>query len=118
VASVLIGVPLAVLIVPIVVALVLNRRFKQRNPGARGFRWGYYFSIMSFIGGFGLGVFLELGATGLIVCGLVYALLAWFFAQRHHWAWLALTILSFNPIAWVINAIYLRKRLAETATGT
>ena len=32
---------------------------------------------------------------------------------RRRWAWVALTILSFNPLAWIINAIYLRKRWAE-----
>jgi hypothetical protein len=114
----LIGVPIAVLIVPIVLALVLNRRFQRRNPGKRGYRWGSYFSIMSFIAGLGLGAFLEAGVSGVIVCGLIYAVLAWFFAQRHHWAWIALTILSFNPIAWIINAIYLRKRWAEDSVAT
>jgi len=116
VASVLIGVPLAVLILPIIIALVLNRRFRQRNPDKRGYRWGYYFSVMSFIHGLVLGAFFESGAMGVIVCGLIFAVLAWFFAKRCHWAWVALTILSFNPIAWIINAIYLRKRWAEVAT--
>jgi len=50
----------------------------------------------------------------VIICGVIYAVLAWFFVRRHHWAWIALTILSFNPVAWIINAIYLRKRWAET----
>jgi NADPH:quinone reductase-like Zn-dependent oxidoreductase len=112
----LIGVPLAVLILPIIAAIALNRRFKQRYPGARGFRWGYYFSIMSFIAGLVFGLFLECGATALIACGIIYALLAWFFVKRHHWAWIALTIFSFNPIVWIINAIYLRKRWTEAAT--
>jgi NADPH:quinone reductase-like Zn-dependent oxidoreductase len=116
VASVLIGVPLSVLILPVVVAFILNRRFKSRNPDKRGYRWGYYFSVMSFVAGLVLGVFLECGAMAVIVCGVVYALLAWFFAQRHHWAWVALTILSFNPIAWIINLIYLWRRWAEAAT--
>ena len=114
----LIGVPLGVLILPIIAAFVLNRRFKQRNPDKRGYRWGYYFSIMSFIGGLVLGLFLECGTIGVLVCGLIYALLAWFFAQRHHWAWIALTILSFNPVAWIINAIYLWKRWTESPATT
>jgi NADPH:quinone reductase-like Zn-dependent oxidoreductase len=113
----LIAVPIAILVVPIVAAFVLNRRFKGSNPDKRGYRWGYYFSIMSFIAGLVIGLFLEAGLTGVIVCGLIYAFLAWFFAQRHHWAWIALTILSFNPIAWIINAIYLWKRWAEGPAG-
>jgi hypothetical protein len=28
--------------VPIAIALALNRRFQQRNPGKRPYRWGYY----------------------------------------------------------------------------
>jgi NADPH:quinone reductase-like Zn-dependent oxidoreductase len=113
---VLIGVPLAVLILPVVVAFILNGRFRQRNPDKRGYRWGYYFSVMSFVAGLVLGVFLECGAMAVIVCGVVYAVLAWFFAKRHRWAWVALTILSFNPIAWIINLIYLWRRWAEAAT--
>jgi NADPH:quinone reductase-like Zn-dependent oxidoreductase len=111
----LIGVPVAVLIVPIVVAFALNRRFKRHSPDKRGYRWGYYFSIMSLIAGLILGFMIE-GVTAVIVCGVVYALLAWFFAKRHRWAWVALTILSFNPIAWIINLIYLWRRWAEAAT--
>jgi len=118
VAFALISIPLAVLILPIIAAIALNRRFKERNPGARGFRWGYYFSIMSFIAGLVLGLFLESGATGVMVCGLIYAFFAWFYAQRQHWAWVALTLLSFNPVAWIINTIYLRKRWKEEPLAT
>jgi NADPH:quinone reductase-like Zn-dependent oxidoreductase len=109
----LVGVPLAALILPIIAAFIFNRRFRERNPEKRPYRWGYYFGMMSFIGGLLLGRFLDFGLSGVIVCGLLYALLAWFFSQRHHWAWIVLTILSFNPIAWIINAIYLWKRWAE-----
>lgn len=111
----LVGVPLAVLILPIIAAFVLNRRFHERYPETKGFRWGYYFSIMAFIGGLILGRLLDLGTLSVIVCALIYGSLAWFFAQRRRWAWIALTILSFNLIAWIINAIYLRKRWAESA---
>jgi len=114
----LIAVPLGVLIVPIIAAFALNRRFKRHNPDKRGYRWGYYFSMMAFIGGLILGAFLEWGSAGVILCGVVYAVLTWFFAQRRRWAWIALTILSFNPIAWIINAIYLRKRWAEEPAAT
>jgi hypothetical protein len=102
-----------VLIVPIILALALNRRFKSRNPEKRSYRWGYYFSIMSFIAVLGLSYLLFESVVVVIGVAILYAVLAWFFAQRHHWAWVALTILSFNPIAWIINAIYLRRRWAE-----
>jgi hypothetical protein len=109
----LIGTVAGVPLVPIAFAIALNRRFRKRNPDKRPFRWGYYFSIESFLAGVGLGVVLEAGALGVIACGLIYAVLAWFFARRQRWAWLALTIVSFNPIVWIINLVYLRKRWAE-----
>jgi hypothetical protein len=73
---------------------------------------------MSFIAGLGFGSFLESGATAVIVCGGIYAALAWFFAKRHHWAWITLTIVSFNPVVWIINSIYLWKRWAEGSVAT
>ncbi len=73
-------------------------------------------SIMSFIGAVGLakafGFF-----SAVIVFAVIYAALAWFFAQRQHWAWITLTILSFNPVAWIINFIYLRRRWAEDSVA-
>jgi NADPH:quinone reductase-like Zn-dependent oxidoreductase len=114
IALVLIGTLLGVTIVPIGCALALNRRFRLRNSLKRSYRWGYYFSILSFIAGIGLlGVVLDSSVGAALACGLVYITLAWYFAQRRHWAWVALTILSFNPVVWIINAIYLRKRWAE-----
>jgi hypothetical protein len=66
----------------------------------------------------GLGMLIESGVGTVIVCGLVYGVLAWRFVQRDHWAWVTLTVLSFNPVAWIINAVYLRKRWAEDSTAT
>jgi hypothetical protein len=102
-------------VAPIVAALALNRGFQRRNPGKRPYRWGYYFGLMSVVGGLVLGMMSESGVIAVIACGAIYSLLAWFFARRHRWAWIALTIVSLNPVAWVINAIYLRKRWAEGA---
>ncbi len=114
----LVTIVIGVTIVPIGVAFALNRRFQRRNPGKRPYRWGLYFSILSFLGGIGLGIILDSGGSALITCGVIYAVLAWFFAQRRHWAWIALTILSLNPVAWIINSIYLRKRWAEDSAAT
>src|SRR5262249_37621402 len=113
----LVGIIVGVSIVPIVVALALNRRFRRRNPGKKPYRWGYYFSVQSFVAGIVLGILLE-GVVAVIVCGVIYGVLAWFFARRHHWAWLTLTIASFNPLAWIINLVYLWKRWREDAVAT
>jgi NADPH:quinone reductase-like Zn-dependent oxidoreductase len=112
---VILAVVAVVLVVPVVLALVLNRRYQRRNPGKRPYRWGYYFGLMSVVAGLVLGLMFESGASVVIACGVFYAVLAWFFAQRHRWAWVALTIVSCNPVVWVINFIYLRKRWVESA---
>jgi NADPH:quinone reductase-like Zn-dependent oxidoreductase len=102
---------------PLAAALALNRRFARSNPGKRPYRWGYFVSLQALIGGIALGILLESGAGVAIACGVVYAVLAWAFARRRRWAWVALTILSLNPVAWVINFIYLRKRWAEDSVA-
>lgn len=117
VALTFVAVPLAVLVGPIFIAFALNRRFRRDNPEKRSYRWGYYFSLISFLGVVGLGLLLDISIIALLVCGSIYGVLAWFFAHRRRWAWIALTILSFNPIAWIINTIYLEKRWRETAAA-
>lgn len=110
-------VALAVAAGPIAGALALNRRFQRRNPGKRPYRWGYYVAIMAVLGGVLLAVVLEAGAAFAITCIAVYGVLAWAFARRRRWAWIALTVLSFNPLAWIVNLVYLRKRWAEDASA-
>ena len=107
------AVVIGVLIVPIIIAIALNRRYQRRHAGTRPYRWGYYFSIISVIIVVGLALLLNAGLSVVVIGAVVYGGLAWFFARRRHWAWIALTLLSFNPVAWVINAIYLWKRRAE-----
>ncbi len=104
-----------ILVAPGVAALALNRRFQRRNPEKRPYRWGYYVAILSLLGGIGLGLLLELGAAAVVGLALVYGALAWSFGRRRRWAWVALTILTFNPVAWLVNAIYLRRRWTEDA---
>jgi hypothetical protein len=72
---------------------------------------------MSFVAVVGFALLVDVGIVTLLVFGLIYGVLAWFFARRRPWAWIALTLLSFNPIAWIVNAIYLRKRWREEAAA-
>jgi NAD(P)-dependent dehydrogenase (short-subunit alcohol dehydrogenase family) len=103
----------AAIVVPPVLAVALDRRRRRVHPGERPFRWGYYVSLMSVVGGACLGLLLGSGAAAAAACAALYAALAWAFARRRRWAWIALTLLTFNPIAWAVNALYLRKRWAE-----
>jgi NADPH:quinone reductase-like Zn-dependent oxidoreductase len=103
--------------VPLILALALHRYFQRRHPGRKPYRWGYYFSVQSFLVGMALGIMTDAGAIAMIAVGVVYGALAWFFAHRKHWAWVTLTLFSFNPAVWIINFIYLRKRWAEDSAA-
>ena len=103
----------AVLLGPLAVALALDRRFRRRNPGKRPYRWGYYLSLEALIGGALLGLALESGPAVAVAFAGTYAVLAWSFARRRRWAWVALTVLTFNPVAWIVNLVYLRRRWRE-----
>src|SRR5262249_51526581 len=59
IALALIGIILGVSIVPIVLAVLFDRRFRRVHPGARPFRWGYYFSLAMLIAGILLSILLE-----------------------------------------------------------
>jgi len=117
IALALFGAALLVTLVPIVLALVLHRRFRRIHPGKRAYRWGFYFGLQSFVVALMLGVLFGAGIGALLALGLVYGVLGWAFARRRRWAWVALTLLSFNPVAWIVNAIYLRKRWTEDAAA-
>ncbi len=111
----LFAVAAAFVALPLFVALALNSRFQRRNPGKRAYRWGYFVSVVSLVAGIALGVALEAGPAVLVTCVLVYGVLSWGFAWRRHWAWIALTIFTFNPIVWIVNLVYLRRRWGEDA---
>ncbi|HEX4622624.1 MAG TPA: hypothetical protein VH208_13765, partial [Myxococcaceae bacterium] len=74
---------------------------------------GYYFGLQFWVVATGTPLLLDAGVVPVLICGAVSALLAGGFAQRKRWAWLALTALSLNPVAWLINFLYLRRRWAE-----
>lgn len=111
----LFGTIAALVVGPVVAALALHRRFRRRHPGKRPYRWGYYFAVQAIVCGTALGVVLESGVGILLACAAVYGVLAWFFARRRRWAWVALTLLSFNPVVWLVNGVYLGKRWKEDA---
>jgi hypothetical protein len=98
---------------PIAGSLALNRRFRRLNPDKRSYRWGYYFGLQFLIVAVGIPLLLDAGTVPVLICATVSALLAWAFVRRQRWAWLALTALSLNPVAWLINFLYLRRRWTE-----
>lgn len=55
------------------------------------------------------------GIDGLATAayGLVFTVVGAFMYKRRRWAWLVGTLLSLNPIVYIVNIIYLKNRWNE-----
>jgi TPR repeat protein len=111
----------------ICIASSLEKRLRARLPATRPYRWGFYNGCM----GVACGPFAVLTALGMAVAGLngrretfglflaltvwlaLFAVSGWFIIQRKRWAWVVGTVVSFNPIVWIINGTYAHNRWGE-----
>lgn len=116
---------LIVVIACVVPALVMALgRHKKDLPldNRKPFRWGYYCGYISIIMGLvaaaaNIAVYFSAppDSTHLVLASLAsaFATLGYFVVQRKRVAFVVLTIGSVNPVLWLINSIYIRKRWAE-----
>lgn len=107
---------------PIWGAFALNKRLHIRNPSAKPFAWGYWIGISAFLAPlFILSSVnqqmpdMTIATKGMIFFGLmiVYVPLGFKAMGRNKSALTWITILSFNPLLWIVNYIYLRNRWDE-----
>lgn len=105
-------------------ALMLNKSQRERSPELLPFTWGYFFGLS---GAFGFAVFAVLqllaGMTGQgdraefsLFLGVALSTAALAFSlviKRYKWAFVIATIVSLNPILWIVNGIYIRNRWRE-----
>ena len=88
------------------------------RPQCRPFGWGYYNALAGFLAQiFIIGQLSEANQTTLrvffVFAVVIYFLLAILTLRRNRWGFVALTALSFNPILWIINTIYIKNRWTE-----
>ena len=99
----------------------LNHSLENKDPNVTPYTWGYFIGLMGALSGFSFGLFyfiagLALGADQVLVGGLyllLFAAVHVFIIKRKRWAWIVGTILQLNPILWIINGIYGKKRWHE-----
>lgn len=99
----------------------LNRSLENTNPNVKPYTWGYYFGLTGALSGFSFGLFyfiagLASGADQVVLGGLYllfFAAVHVFIIKRKRWAWITGAILQLNPILWIINGIYGKKRRQE-----
>lgn len=112
-----------VVVLSIIAALVHHAIWSKENSGKRPYRWGFFSGYGDIISS----VFI-VGATVICLLGDVELedgdyFLAFFFIlmglvgvgviKRMRVAFIIHTILSLNPILWVINGIYIKNRWKE-----
>lgn len=103
-------------------ALFLESRRERLRIGTRPYTWAYFQGTGSLLFGSvgSIATLLADGWTeepGAIAFGLLlfatYAVSGWYVVRRRRWAWVLFTVMTVNPISWIVNYIYGRNRWAE-----
>lgn len=107
------------------ISFYMNYRLHKKHPDARPYTWGY------FNGWMGVLIWIVLAAFSFILAyestgwpdtdsfddrGFLFLILATIsagFIFRNKWWAIAAIIIQFNPITWIINAVYLENRWHE-----
>lgn len=118
------GLAIIVAIVSFPCAIFLERLRRRRGiPNTRPYAWGFFQGISGLI----WGALIAVAAAGAIiddnwhvaaaalVAALAYIGSGWGVIRRYRWAWVPHTVLSLNPLWWIINSVYLRNRWREMA---
>lgn len=98
------------------VAFWLDKRLHKRMPQVKPYKWGYYIGVLGIVtygdiaigalseGGLGLAVFIVM----LAICYVFYCII-----KREKWAWVVGTVMTLNPVMWMINYQYFKNRRDE-----
>jgi len=122
------GVVIACALVAAGLANSWDKKLHEKSPDVMPFKWGYFVAWMGIITGVVM-AFLSFRNQALwyrksdvdLVWGVIclgYAWIHYFMLQRHRLAWVVGVILHFNPVAWIINAIYIKNRWSEMGGKT
>ena len=107
-------------IVCAIIAFEIESRRKRRGIGVRAYTWGYYNGCVGIalmpLAILWLYVAIEGHEAGLFVVAawpIVQTVCGYYVLRRHRGAFVVGTILSFNPILWIVNYFYIRHRWNE-----
>jgi apolipoprotein N-acyltransferase len=103
---------LTMTLLPYVIAKKLNTKLQQKNSSYKSFVWGYFIGIINIIWG-GLFIFVFIGDLIMLIFTIIPIILGYFTIKRKKLWFIALTVISINPIVWVINWIYIKNRWNE-----
>lgn len=102
---------------------------KKKQPSAKPYAWGYFHGVGGLVAGilFSLLFFylasVSYGANVPMfiaygIWALATAVFSYLIIRRNKWGWIVGTIISANPVLWIINAFYAKRRWSEFTWGS
>ena len=111
-------------------SISVGKKWDRQNPNKRPFMWGFFQSMCAMLGLLvALLAIIGRNTTGsnnaarsllevISVWGAVLGVCGVFMFRRNRWAWVIGIVVSFNPVLWIANGIYLANRWKEMAGET
>ena len=109
-----------------------NEKWRKANPNSLSYHWGFYFGWLNLLFDMLLAAFavfavyvdeIDLLRRGnrillaVLVLSVTGSLLGYGVIKRNRFAWIAATLLTFNPVGWAINYFYGRRRWGYLTGG-
>jgi len=98
------------ILMPIIGAYILNKKHLERRQECKPYAWGYFQGLITFPATLLIFAGPSADLAIFIFFAVIYYPLAILTLLRNRWGFLILTILSLNPLMWIINGIYLVNR--------
>ncbi len=119
------------------IARRLEAKRRQAVPGTLPYTWGYFWGLVGLVAGSLFGVLGVLSVAGLhnrlsylaavlhggsgephnpiidLVVAALFMPTHYYVIRRKKWAWVMGTVISLNPVVWITNAMYGRRRWKE-----
>ena len=104
------------------IALTMNNKHLLRHPEYKSYVWGYFTGVVTIVWGIVLFIVclsllflnVDIGPINIALFYLgfliFYTALGYFVCSKEKWAFIILTILWGNPIIWVTNYFYIKRR--------
>jgi len=126
------------IIASIVIAIKVGNVFDEKYPNLQPYKWGFFQGWVGLLTGGVLTILMLINPLLLFsdlklsedegfrifvtvfmaVYMSIMAIACLFIIKRKRWGWIVATILSLNPILWVVNGIYLKNRWKELSTSS
>ena len=117
------GIIIGLIILNYFIAKKLNTNHKTLYPDYQDYKWGYFMGVGSMVYGtlyslfyFFIFISVSVGLQDIVILLAIFlipVILGYFVCKKSKQAMIWGTILSINPIIWIINYFYIKNRRGE-----